>query len=399
MLSGRILKQANPQQLLNQYRCQSLELVFLALCQNQRKHNTNNNKINNNEYNEYESDGDRKFNYNIIEENLNDNEMSIENTNVNSNYVNNKSFDLSRVKANIMKNYILTKRRPLFLFIFYVIPFIALISMKFSIGQKPKHIPVAVYNEDNQRFSKLFLHSIDSKYLRPEIFAENQTAFDSVVDGKNTISIVFTKNFSKTFELRITDVFEMTDNELDSSAVKIYADFSDSIVGNLVYNQLLKAFENFVRGLGPEYGQNLYRYFFPITFENAIYGHVDLNLNAYISPGIMFALMHTLPMVISAFQVVYDRRNTSLERVLVAGVKPIEFFTAHIIQNIIMITILVFASMLIAFGFFQNEQLGSYAQVFALFFIQAIQGMSIGFLMALILSDQISVGVSTQYYR
>ncbi|CAG2109985.1 unnamed protein product [Medioppia subpectinata] len=266
--------------------------------------------------------------------------------------------------------------------------------MKLSIGRKPHHIPVAYYNADpNAKLSQLFLDSIEPYYLSLHEYGDNETAVNSVRDGINTLALIFKQNFSQTFALRLTDLYDMTDEELDASQVKVYADFSDSIVGNNVYNSLLRAFEIFLKHLGPTYGQNLYRYFFPVTIEPAIYGSTDLNLNVFLTPGLMMALAHLLPMIVSAMQIITDRKNSSMERVLVAGVKPMEFFISHTIENVTLITTQVLFSMAIAFIALNMEQLGSYVEVYLFFLLQGLQGMAIGLLVALLLSDEVSVGI------
>ncbi|CAG2168695.1 unnamed protein product [Oppiella nova] len=398
MSTGVILKQDNPQLLLQQFNCGTLEEVFLTLCVNRNKNLKNRDK-NFNEMPNYSQTSDNnniehKIDGNIIEENFGLNDEMKNNYNKHMIHTRRRGIDLKRIKTMLSKNFLLTVRRPLYLIVFYVMPLIALACMKLSIGRKPHHIPVAFYNADpNSKLSQLFLDSIEPYYLSLQEYRDNQSAVNSVTNGVNTLALIFQQNFSDTFALRLTDLYDMTDDELDTSQVKVYADFSDSIVGNNVYNSLLRAFEIFLKHLGPTYGHNLYRYFFPITLEPPIYGDTDLNLNVFLTPGLMMALQHVLPMIVSAMQIIYDRKNTSMERVLVAGVKPIEFFIAHVIQNIILITTQVAISMIIAFVILDMQQLGSYVEVYLFLFLQGIQGMAIGLLVALILFDEVSVGI------
>ena len=132
----------------------------------------------------------------------------------------------------------------------------------------------------------------------------------------------------------------------------------------------------------------------PISIEQPIYGDLDLNVTAHFGPSIMIVLAQSLPMILSALQIIYDRKNTSLERVFVAGVKPIEFFIAHMIQNIILIVTQVLLSMFVSFVIFENRQIGSYIEVFVMLMMQGTLGMSIGLTGALILFDEVSVAVS-----
>ena len=132
----------------------------------------------------------------------------------------------------------------------------------------------------------------------------------------------------------------------------------------------------------------------PISVEQPIYGDLDLNVPAHFGPSVMIGLAQSLPMVLSALQIIYDRKNTSLERVLVAGVKPFEFFIAHTIQNFVLIIILVLLSMFVSFAIFENRQLGSHIEVYVILLLQGFLGMAIGLMGALILFDEVSVAVS-----
>ena len=128
--------------------------------------------------------------------------------------------------------------------------------------------------------------------------------------------------------------------------------------------------------------------------EQPIYGNLDLDVTTHFSPSIMLVLAQSLPMIVSALQIIYDRKNTSLERVFVAGVKPFEFFIAHTIQNLVLIITHVFVLMFVSFVIFDNKQMGSYVEVYAMLALQGILGMAIGLMGSLILFDEVSVAVS-----
>ncbi|CAG2121410.1 unnamed protein product, partial [Medioppia subpectinata] len=171
MASGVILKQENPNQLLLHYNCHTLEEVFLYLCVNHNKNlknrDKNANEITNNNMSDTSGGNERIIDGNIIEENFG---LKYESNENNNNYKQNMihkrdGINLKRIKTMIWKYFVLTMRRPLYLIVFYIMPLIALTSMKLSIGRKPHHIPVAYYNADpNAKLSQLFLDSIEPYY-------------------------------------------------------------------------------------------------------------------------------------------------------------------------------------------------------------------------------------------
>lgn len=132
----------------------------------------------------------------------------------------------------------------------------------------------------------------------------------------------------------------------------------------------------------------------PISVRPPIYGDLDLNVTAHFGPSIMIVLAQSLPMVLSALHIIYDRKNTNLERMLVAGIRPTEFYIAHIIQNAVLVLSQVLISMFVSFVVFQNRQVGSPVEVYVLLVLQGILGIGIGLMGALILFDEVSVAVS-----
>ncbi|XP_054160812.1 ABC transporter G family member 23-like [Oppia nitens] len=392
MNNGTILKQSDPNLLMSQYQCSTLEDVFLRLCQTdiqRRKSRQIDPAILANNFNNDKSSKSDDTN-DLIQKH--DSKVS------NQHVFNNSVFDLTRIRAMCWKYYTLTKRRPLFLFGFYLIPMIALITMNLTISKSPYNIPVAIYNQDvsnDGRLSQLFIDSIDKDYIALNYFTDNQSAYDSIVAGKNSLSIVFGQNFSDAFEIRANDLFDLSDDEVDESGIKVYIDFSDAAIGAFVLKYLLQAFKSFLDSLTVMLGKrDLYRALSPIHIVETIYGDSSLDVTTHFGPSIMIVLAQVLPMVLSAFQIVSDRKNSSFERVFVAGVKPIEYFIAHMLQQLIMSVVLVIMCMAIAFGVFQLTQIGSYFEIFIMLFLQTVVGISIGLLGALVMADEVSVAVS-----
>jgi len=217
MNSGTILKQSAPNQLMSEYQCSTLEEVFLRLCQRdiQRRKSRQMSLV-------------QALSTVRIDEILED----VEESPKNGHKLNKKLIEVSRIKAMLWKYYVLALRRPMFLIMYYMIPIVALVTMNWTISQSPYNIPVAIYNADlNPKLSQLYIDSIDKEYLRLTEYPDNASAFESVVKGKNYLSINFAENFSDSFETRLTDVFDLSDLEVNDSLIKIYIDFSGTVQG------------------------------------------------------------------------------------------------------------------------------------------------------------------------
>jgi hypothetical protein len=63
----------------------------------------------------------------------------------------------------------------------------------------------------------------------------NESAFSSVVKGKSWYAISFEKNFSESFRIRVLEPEVLTDEELEYSNIKLYADMSNAFAGLHIY--------------------------------------------------------------------------------------------------------------------------------------------------------------------
>ena len=376
MIDGTILKQSDPQTLLEEYNCQTLESVFLLLCQQriQTKRTIKPSEL-------------LKNCNNTIDEQSNHLERPKK-----SGQGENNGLDFTRVKAMLRKNYILSLRKPIILYHFYFTPILALTTLYFAISGDPSNVPMVIYNEDlNPEYSQIIIDSIDKKSIHVKMSGSNETAFESVVNGTNYMSLVFGKNFSDTFEYRIRDVFEITDEELELSQIKLYVDFSNPAIGIFILKYIMDAFNKFLNRMSRVFGENAYRYFHLVQVEQPIYGDFVLKLKDIFGPGLLFCLCHILPLIISAHQLLSDKKNSRLERVLVSGVRPIEIFVAFLTQNMLLIGTQLVMILFIQFFVFGNTQNGSYFDVYLLLFLTGIQGMVIGFFIGIIIKEEVGI--------
>ena len=381
MSYGTILMQSNPQSLLEEYNCQTLEAIFLLLCQQKLVRKRSNKPL------EMITETEQ------TEEEQLDNQHSEKVTK--DVILPNKSLDISRVKAMLLKYYTLSLRRPIFLYLFYFMPFIVLTAVHIALGQYPAHIPMVIVNQDlNPEFSNTMIDAIDKYHIDLKMASSNESAFESVVNGTNYMSVVFGKNFTETFEYRVKDIFELTDEEIESSNIKVYVDFSNAAMGIFVLKYLLRAFNTFLHRMSDVLGPNAERFFHLVAVEEPIYGEFEFDLKEVFGPGILLALCQILPLIISSLQLVFDRKDSCLERVLVAGVRPLEIYFAHLVQNIFLVGTQLVFTLFIAFILYDFKLIGSVFAVYSLLFLIGIQGMVMGFLIALIIESEVGVLVS-----
>lgn len=103
-------------------------------------------------------------------------------------------------------------------------------------------------------------------------------------------------------------------------------------------------------------------------------------------------------MVIGSLLIVMDRKDGYQERAFVAGVRPLEILSGHMLTCFFAVVTTVFITIMLAFVVFGLENKGSLLEIFILIFLQGIQGLSIGLLISMVCVDEIFASVSTRYW-
>ena len=186
--NGTIIKQDNPEKLVEQYNTQTLEEVFYILSQNQRKIS--------------------------IKDVVNDQEISSTSETQRDSDKSKFTIDCKRVSAILWKDWMMLKRNPVLWFIMIFIPMACLLTARYAFARTPKNIPMGVYNNDNNEYSQRFINMIDKEHIQLNFYPDNTTAIKSVVDGNNFIAVGFRPNFTDYFEYRFRDLNAITDEEV-----------------------------------------------------------------------------------------------------------------------------------------------------------------------------------------
>ncbi|CAG2109355.1 unnamed protein product, partial [Medioppia subpectinata] len=302
MRSGAVLRQSNPQQLMDEYQCPTLEDVFLQLCQ------INDNTV------AFSQDMKSKDNTDI---DLNNNSLTTCETIIH--YKNNAFIDWQRLKA---------------------------------------------------------------------------IAVQSVTNGDNYLALEFRDNFSDSFETRVTDMFDASDDVVEQSLIHLYVDISNPQMYAMMVRYLLEGFVIFTKKLGQIVNNmNIYDQMNAIKVIEVFNGDLSKPLATFmfVGPQMLVFVEFSWGLILSAFIMITDKSLNIMNRVFAAGVTEYEYMGAHIIINVIINLVQVISSMIVVFVVFSVQQSGSYWEIFLFLFIENMAGTFIGLLLAVILGDSFSV--------
>ncbi|CAG2161716.1 unnamed protein product [Oppiella nova] len=191
---------------------------------------------------------------------------------------------------------------------------------------------------------------------------------------------------------RLPDPFSVDEQVLNDSTIREYADHSDTITSVYVrYLYFIDGLMTFMRKIGTEEGLNPKTFTLPIDWTQPIFNGSFYTSHTYPSTGILLMIIYLFPMIFSAFLILNDLRNKSLERSYVAGVKPFEVFIVIMIIMTALISLQVVVSMIVMYNLFDIPIDSSILQVFILLLLHGIEGVGTGLFFSLLLKDEIVI--------
>ncbi|CAG2108807.1 unnamed protein product [Medioppia subpectinata] len=360
MRCGAVLRQSNPQQLMAEYQCPTLEDVFLQLCHLSESGVT------------LDQDLRYKDNTDIDLNSIN----TLTTIEANIDYKNNEFIDWQRMKALLIKQWIIIKRRPILIAIYYGIIISTLVSLNMVISQNINNIAVGISNNDitlgdNQTsLAHLFVDSIDPKSLSLSQYESIDSAVQSVRNGDNYLTLEFRDNFTDCFESRVIDTFDATDECVEQNKLGQMLDKTN------IYDQM--SIMRVTEVLNGDLNNVL------ATFT--IFG-----------PQMLVMMQFCYAMLLSSGLMINDVSSPIMSRVLAAGVTEYEYCGAHTLINAIAGLVHVSVAMIVVFAVFGVQTVGSYCEIFLFLFLQNLVGILTGFLVAVILADAASLMVAIWY--
>ncbi|KPM03430.1 ABC transporter sub-family G-like protein 6 [Sarcoptes scabiei] len=396
--SGSILAQSSPKHLQQQYGCDTLEEVFLKLCLRRYSKKTLSSST--------PSSASKSFYDNQIE---NDSEVQIQSIAPNESDYKEKLFekvslrdrirreiDQDRLKAMIWKSYIRVKRNPLVLIMFHMIPLVTISLFTLTFLRSPRSMPLAIYPGDlNGNLSKTFIDIMDDFFLKKNLFNTPNEALDSVRKGHSYYAMLFPDNFTQSFTSRYIDVYrsEVDTVDIETSKIRLYPDNSNFIFAVYMRRAVLNYFEEFMHRFSTDLGYNPITFNLPIYVEKPIYGKMETDLGHYLVSALIVFSLYALPMVIGSLLIVMDRKDGYQERAFVAGVKPLEILSGHMLTCFLAVLSQVFVTLVLSFVIFKLDNEGSLLEIFILVFLQGIQGLSIGLVISTVCANEVYASI------
>lgn len=237
---------------------------------------------------------------------------------------------------------------------------------------------------------------MDDFFLKKNLFNTPNEALDSVRKGHSYYAMLFPDNFTQSFTSRYIDVYrsEVDTVDIETSKIRLYPDNSNFIFAVYMRRAVLNYFEEFMHRFSTDLGYNPITFNLPIYVEKPIYGKMETDLGHYLVSALIVFSLYALPMVIGSLLIVMDRKDGYQERAFVAGVKPLEILSGHMLTCFLAVLSQVFVTLVLSFVIFKLDNEGSLLEIFILVFLQGIQGLSIGLVISTVCANEVYASVS-----
>lgn len=420
MRNGQILVQQQPNILLQQYHLETLEDVFLKLC-NDRHLSMDDSEIDDNgetTSTSHEDDpnwNDSCSNGNAIDSNDNSSgisslakskQMAKSNDELFDGYeskrsmysywrknvsIKNQAFYVKQTMAIIRKNTISLLRSPGNLLFQFLLPTIIVILFCACIGRNINNIPVAVYNGDWQsKVTVDILRELDPVSINQIHCRTAEQALQAVRDGHASSAITIYENFTESLHDRLLLMGNVDEETLNRSTIQIFPDMSNQIIALTVYEKVIDTFQMVARKYLHQMGSSPALIEFPINFSTPIYGSHQSTFTEFMAPGVILSIAFLAAIPLTAMVLVVERKRGLIERTTVAGVTNFQFILSHLITQFFVLLVQVVLLMICVFPIYKIPYHGEFLFIFLLTLMQSFCGMSFGLFVSSVAADELT---------
>jgi ABC-2 type transport system permease protein len=233
-----------------------------------------------------------------------------------------------RVRHLIWKEFIQVLRdKKLRLFIFLP-PMIQLIAYGYAVNFDIKHVPTAVYAEDNSAESRqLISRFASSDYFNIKYFISTQEELRRLID-ENEVTLVLRLpyDFARKIKSNQESLVQLIVDATDSNAALIVARYAN----NVISDYSLEIMQERLARLGAVQGVSL-----PLEVEPRAWFNVNLKSRFSFVPGVIAMVVMLVSLMLTALTVVREREIGTMEQILVSPLRPVELMLGKTIPFII----------------------------------------------------------------
>ncbi|KAF5281791.1 hypothetical protein FQR65_LT14538 [Abscondita terminalis] len=358
MRGGYLVAEGNPKSLLERHKVTSLEDMFLKLS---------------------------------IEQNDNRHESIVANTWRNDYYyLTIPSLKFDHMKVLIWKNCLWMFKEYISLILSLLLPVFITSIFCLAIGHDPINLKVAVVNGemisdhcndtlscDNNEISCHFLQHLEKRGLVLLPYQTEHDAMNSVQQGETYASIVIKQNHSKALRTRVHHWYRVKAKDLEQSTIDVFRDVSNKQISLFIQMYLYQSYETFFHNYLDSCEIRPKELKIPLQF-NSLHHGINPNFTDFSVSGVLLSVSFTIGLLLTAYVMLVEKNEASLERTLVVGINKTELMLSHaFVQFFVMVaqTLLTITCTFAVFGMTAN---GSLVLTTILLFLTGFSGVCFG---------------------
>ncbi|XP_058255596.1 ABC transporter G family member 23 isoform X1 [Hemibagrus wyckioides] len=386
MRNGRLLAEANPEEIIKQHNAATLESAFLQLCEDS-------DQVGSQDSPQFPDHGES-----VSPDSLKDEcREPILGKDIST------PSDIPKLKAewkvrarhvipkcrNIValtiKTMVRMRRNPGSLCFQFLLPVIQICLMCLCIGGDPKGIEVAVVNNEtsSSAYSRSLLSFLDNTSIN-QVSLSHSAAFEGIRNGEYWGVIEFGENFTTYLTKRMFQP-RVSREVVEGGSVHVWLDLTNRQIGIMLQKKLHEAFQAFVDS---KMGSQAYLVSVPVKFEEPIFGSQNTTFTTFVTPGAVLSITFYLAVGLTALSFVLERKEGLLDRCWVAGVSSLETMLAHLFSQLLVISVQITLLLLFILLVFKIPNEGSLVLVICLIVLQGVTGISFGLVISSAIDDE-----------
>ena len=109
-----------------------------------------------------------------------------------------------------------------------------------------------------------------------------------------------------------------------------------------------------------------------------IYGSINPEFRDFITPGIILTVIFVMAMGLTALSLVIERKEGTMERTLVAGIKQHEILLSQVILQFFIVILQAALMLIFTFIVFRMQNKGNFGLIILIILLQGLTGMCYG---------------------
>ncbi len=292
---------------------------------------------------------------------------------------------LTHVYAVLWKNLMEMRKNTRFLLFNFFLPAFQLALYCWAIGNDPRFVDINVVQLDvglpgasDWNMGKTYVDLLDTdSAFRISRFDSLEVAIYDLSAGRSSGVVYVPRNFTVDL-LRRYGQCSHDVSVVEGTSVHLTLDETDSQVAVFIQKKAMAAYQATLgqalnrTGMPPELAAN------PIVIDPPVFGVKSPQYRDFIAPAILSFILFSQSIAMTAIVLVIDRKEGTLERAWISGVRPSEVIISQVLTQLLVLSVQITVVLLILLVGFELPQFGSLFCIVCLCFLLGLSGMLYG---------------------